>query len=46
VFDAVEMLSEEGQKRLHHYGRIDGSQPVPGFWTEDEIVGAKREPEG
>jgi len=45
VFDAIEILSEEDQKRLYHYGSIDGSRPIPGFWTEEEIAAVPREAE-
>ena len=38
-FDAIEMLSHSGQERLTRYaqGRHHG-EPLPGFWTEDDIA--------
>jgi site-specific DNA-methyltransferase (adenine-specific) len=38
-FDAIEMLSASGQERLRRYaqgGHAD--EPLPGFWTEDDIA--------
>jgi hypothetical protein len=38
-FDAVEMLSEVGQERLHRYAHGGHrAQPLPGFWTDDDIA--------
>jgi DNA modification methylase len=38
VFDVIELLSEDGQRRLAHYGRGESStRPLPGFWTQREL---------
>ncbi len=36
-FDAIEMLSDDGQARLTEYARGDHLHPLAGFWTEAEI---------
>jgi site-specific DNA-methyltransferase (adenine-specific) len=39
VFDVVELLSEDGPRRLVHYARSGRSTwPLPGFWTEPELA--------
>jgi DNA modification methylase len=36
-FDAVEMLSDEGQLRLAAYAAGGAVRPQPGFWTDDDL---------
>jgi site-specific DNA-methyltransferase (adenine-specific) len=36
-FDAIEMLSDEGQRRLAHYAASGDVRPLPGFWSEADI---------
>lgn len=37
-FDAIEMLSDEGRKRLREYGRGGHTkQPLSGFWTDRDL---------
>ena len=38
-WDAVEMLSDEGRRRLHEYAQGTCDVPLAGFWTEDELEG-------
>jgi site-specific DNA-methyltransferase (adenine-specific) len=39
VFDVVELLSEDGPRRLAHYARSGPSaRPLAGFWTERELA--------
>ena len=37
VFDAVEIFDQWDSVRLGHYGREDGSRPIEGYWTQEEI---------
>ena len=38
-FDAVEMLADDGRKRLEGYARDGASEgPKPGFWSRDDLV--------
>jgi site-specific DNA-methyltransferase (adenine-specific) len=37
-FDAIEMLSEESQKRLAEYATGAVSEPLPGFWTQRDLA--------
>ena len=38
-FDAIEMLSDVGQERLHRYAQGGHrAQPLAGFWTDDDIA--------
>ncbi|MGZ4692248.1 MAG: DNA methyltransferase [Acidimicrobiales bacterium] len=36
-FDAIEMLSTDGQTRLASYARGTHTRPLPGFWTAADI---------
>jgi DNA modification methylase len=36
-FDAIEMLSTDGQARLSAYARGTCSRPLPGFWTSADL---------
>lgn len=38
LFDVVEMYDPAGQARLHHYATEANPDPLPGFWTEDELA--------
>ena len=37
VFDAIEIFGQWDSVRLGHYGREDGSRPIEGYWTQEEI---------
>lgn len=38
VFDAIEMFDEKGGvKRLAKYASDESSQPLPGYWTDEDI---------
>lgn len=42
-FDAVEMLADDGQRRLEHYARGGHHKtPVAGFWTEQDVAGRSK----
>jgi len=36
-FDAVEMLSDEGLRRLSIYAQGGSARPLPGFWSDGEL---------
>jgi site-specific DNA-methyltransferase (adenine-specific) len=36
-WDAIEMLGDDGPKRLRAYASGETVRPLPGFWTEDEV---------
>jgi site-specific DNA-methyltransferase (adenine-specific) len=36
-WDAVEMLNDNGRKRLAAYATGKADRPLPGFWSEDEV---------
>jgi site-specific DNA-methyltransferase (adenine-specific) len=38
-WDAVEMLDDEGRRRLAAYATGEYDRPLPGFWTEQEVDG-------
>jgi modification methylase len=39
-FDAIEMLSDEGRQRLEHYAQGGHHHdPLPGFWTKEDLAG-------
>ena len=41
-FDAIEMLSDAGRRRLVTYAEGDEQpSPLPGFWSSAEINGAR-----
>jgi site-specific DNA-methyltransferase (adenine-specific) len=43
-FDAIEMLSTDGQERLAKYARTGHRHgPIPGFWTPAELERAERQ---
>jgi site-specific DNA-methyltransferase (adenine-specific) len=38
IFDAIEMYDPAGLERLQHYATSARPTPLPGFWTESELV--------
>lgn len=38
-WDALEMLNDEGRRRLRSYATGDADRPLPGFWTEEDVEG-------
>jgi len=38
-FDAIEMLSSDGQARLAEYAKGGHTRPLPGFWTDAVVAG-------
>ena len=38
IFDVIELLDPAGFKRLRHYAEGSDPNPLPGFWTEQEIA--------
>jgi len=37
IFDAIQLLSDDGKGRLSTYAAGDISAPLPGFWSQEEI---------
>ncbi|MGH9307016.1 MAG: DNA methyltransferase [Acidimicrobiales bacterium] len=38
LFDAIEMLSDEGRGRLERYAGGKPVEPLPGFWTDEDLA--------
>lgn len=37
IFDAIELYDPAGRERLSHYAESNDPEPLPGFWTRDDI---------
>lgn len=46
IFDAIQLLSEEGERRLREYATGDISEPFPGFWSLEEVERYRRDNDG
>jgi len=38
IFDAIELYDPAGLDRLRHYAKSSDPSPLPGFWSENELV--------
>lgn len=38
LFDVLELYDPLATERLHYYAEVGPERPLPGFWTEDEVM--------